>query len=66
MRRRQFDWTWKLFHSNNWVAIAARHLFDELLIGTDPIEFAIATHAAGRSVRRSCRTRRWPMSRWWC
>jgi toluene monooxygenase system protein A len=41
---RQFDWTWRLFHSNNWVAIAARHLFDELLIGTDPIEFAIATH----------------------
>jgi toluene monooxygenase system protein A len=41
---RQFDWTWRLFHSNNWVAIAGRHLFDELLLGTDPIEFAIATH----------------------
>ncbi|HEY0708847.1 MAG TPA: YHS domain-containing protein [Polyangia bacterium] len=41
---RQFDWTWKFFHSNNWVAIAARHLADELLLTADPIEFAIATH----------------------
>ena len=41
---RQFDWTWRFYHSNNWVAIAARHLIDELLLGTDPIEFAIATH----------------------
>jgi len=41
---RQFDWTWRFYHSNNWVAIAARHCFDELLLGTDAIEFAIATH----------------------
>ena len=41
---RQFDWTWRFYHSNNWVAIAARHLVDELLIGSDAIEFAIATH----------------------
>jgi toluene monooxygenase system protein A len=41
---RQFDWTWRFFHSNNWVAIAARHLVDELLLGCDAIEFAIATH----------------------
>lgn len=40
----QFDWTHKFYHSNNWVAIAARHLFDELLLASDPIEFAIATH----------------------
>ncbi|MFI5298130.1 MAG: toluene monooxygenase [Polyangiales bacterium] len=40
----QFDWTHRFFHTNNWVAIAARHLVDELLLGTDAIEFAIATH----------------------
>ena len=40
----QFDWTHKFYHSNNWVAIAARHLFDELLLGSNAIEFAIATN----------------------
>jgi toluene monooxygenase system protein A len=39
-----FDWTHRFFHTNNWVAIAARHLVDELLLGCDPIEFAIGTH----------------------
>jgi toluene monooxygenase system protein A len=41
---RQFDWTHRFYHSNDWVAIAARHLVDELLLGSDPIEFAIATN----------------------
>jgi toluene monooxygenase system protein A len=41
---RQFDWTHRFYHSNNWVAIAARHLVDELLVGANPIEFAIATN----------------------
>jgi toluene monooxygenase system protein A len=40
----QFDWTHKLYHSNNWVAIAARHMIDELLLGANPIEFAIAAN----------------------
>jgi toluene monooxygenase system protein A len=40
----QLDWTHKFFHSNNWVAIAARHLVDELLLASDAIEFAIATN----------------------
>jgi toluene monooxygenase system protein A len=40
----QFDWTHRFFHSNQWVAIAARHLVDELLLGLDPVEFAIATN----------------------
>jgi toluene monooxygenase system protein A len=40
----QFDWTHKFYHSNNWVAIAARHLTDELLVTSNPIEFAIATN----------------------
>jgi toluene monooxygenase system protein A len=41
---RQFDWAHKFYHSNNWVAIAARHLMDELLLASDPIEFAVATN----------------------
>jgi toluene monooxygenase system protein A len=40
----QFDWTHKFFHTNNWVAIAGRHLIDEMLLGTDPVEFAVATN----------------------
>ena len=40
----QFDWTHKFYHSNNWVAIAARHAMDEMLLASDPIEFAIATN----------------------
>jgi toluene monooxygenase system protein A len=40
----QFDWTHKFYHTNNWVAIAARHITDELLLASNPIEFAIATN----------------------
>jgi toluene monooxygenase system protein A len=40
----QFDWTHRFYHTNDWVAIAARHLFDEMLLLADPIEFAIATN----------------------
>jgi toluene monooxygenase system protein A len=40
----QFDWTHKLYHSNEWIAIAARHVFDEMLLMSDPIELAIATN----------------------
>lgn len=40
----QFDWTHRFFHTNDWVAIAGRHLVDELLLAADPIEFAIGTH----------------------
>jgi toluene monooxygenase system protein A len=43
-RDQQFDWTHRFYHSNCWVAIAARHLFDELLLTTDPVEFAVGTH----------------------
>lgn len=40
----QFDWAHRFYHSDNWVAIAARHLVDELLLGANPIEFAVATN----------------------
>jgi toluene monooxygenase system protein A len=41
---RQFDWTHRFYHSNNWVAIAARHLADELLLGGSALDFAVATN----------------------
>src|SRR5262249_24375839 len=40
----QFDWTHRFYHTSNWVSIAARHLFDELLVASKPLEFAIATN----------------------
>ena len=40
----QFDWTHRFFHTNDWVAIAGRHLVDELLLGSNPIELAIGTN----------------------
>jgi toluene monooxygenase system protein A len=40
----QFDWTHKFFHTNEWVAIAARHMIDELMLVSNPIEFAVATN----------------------
>ncbi len=40
----QFDWTHRFYHTNDWVAIAARHLIDEMLLAANPIEFAIATN----------------------
>src|SRR5258706_2120885 len=40
----QFDWAHRFYHTNNWVAIAARHLVDELLLASNAIEFAIGTH----------------------
>jgi toluene monooxygenase system protein A len=40
----QFDWTHRLLHTDDWVAIAGRHLVDELLVLADPIELGIATN----------------------
>jgi toluene monooxygenase system protein A len=40
----QFDWTHKFYHTNNWIAVAGKHLMDELLLGSSAIDFAIATH----------------------
>ena len=40
----QFDWVHRFYHTNDWVAIAARHAFDELLLASNAVEFAIATN----------------------
>lgn len=41
---KQFDWTHKFYHTDNWISIAARHMFDELLLASNPIEFALGTN----------------------
>lgn len=40
----QFDFTHRFYHSNDWVAVAARHFADELFLGSSAIELAIATN----------------------
>ena len=40
----RLDWTHRFLHTNQWIAIAARHLADEMLFGATPIEMAVATH----------------------
>jgi toluene monooxygenase system protein A len=40
----QFDWTHRFYHSNDWVAIAGRHMVDEMLLAADPIELAVGTN----------------------
>lgn len=40
----QWDWTHRFYHTNCWVAIAGRHMTDEMLLGSDAIEFAVATN----------------------
>ena len=40
----QFDWTHRFYHTNDWVAVAGKHLMDELLLGSNALEFAIGTH----------------------
>lgn len=40
----QFDWTHKLYHTNSWFAVAGRHFFDEIFLGSSAIEFALATN----------------------
>ncbi|MCW5588620.1 MAG: YHS domain-containing protein [Legionellales bacterium] len=39
-----FNWTHQFYHTNNWIAIAARHFAEELLLTANPIEFALATN----------------------
>lgn len=40
----QFDWVHRFYHSNDWVAIAARHFVDEMLLGSSALELAVATN----------------------
>jgi toluene monooxygenase system protein A len=40
----QFDFTHRLYHTNNWISIAGRHLIDELILASDAVELAIGTN----------------------
>jgi toluene monooxygenase system protein A len=37
----QFDWALKAFHTNEWGAIAARHLFDDMFTANDAVSTAL-------------------------
>lgn len=36
-----FDWTHKAYHTNEWIIIAARHLFDDMFLATNAVDLAI-------------------------
>ena len=36
-----FDWTHKAYHTNEWLIIAARHLFDDMFLATNAVDLAI-------------------------
>ena len=37
----QYDWTQKAFHTNDWVAISLRNLFDNMMIAPNVVDMAI-------------------------
>jgi toluene monooxygenase system protein A len=40
----QFDWTQKAFHTNEWGIVAVKHLFDDVMLGSNVIDATIATN----------------------
>jgi toluene monooxygenase system protein A len=36
-----FDWTHRAYHTNEWLMIAARHLFDDMFLAADAIDVAV-------------------------
>ena len=36
-----FDWTHRAYHTTEWIMIAARHLFDDMILTADAIEVAV-------------------------
>jgi len=40
-KNRAFDWAHKAFHTNEWGAIAARHLFDDMFTANDALSTAL-------------------------
>jgi toluene monooxygenase system protein A len=37
-----FDWTHRAYHTSEWLVIAARHLFDDMILAADAIEVAVS------------------------
>ena len=40
-RDRQFDWAHKAYHSNDWAALAARHMLDDIMLTRNAVSVAI-------------------------
>ncbi|RJF88848.1 toluene monooxygenase [Oleomonas cavernae] len=40
-RSRQWDWAHKAMHTNEWAAVAARHMFDDMMFTRDAVSVAI-------------------------
>ncbi len=40
-RSRQFDWAAKSMHTNEWAAVAARHMFDDIMSARDAVGVAL-------------------------
>ncbi|PWR17522.1 aromatic/alkene/methane monooxygenase hydroxylase/oxygenase subunit alpha [Zavarzinia aquatilis] len=40
-RSRQWDWAHKAMHTNEWAALAARHMFDDMMFTRDAVSVAI-------------------------
>ncbi len=40
-RSRQWDWAYKAMHTNEWAALAARHMFDDMMFTRDAASVAI-------------------------
>ena len=59
-----FDWTHKAFHTNEWVILAARHLFDDMFLAADAIDSRDPAQLRVRDrllpTCSSWRWRRWP------
>jgi toluene monooxygenase system protein A len=36
-----FDWTHRAYHTNEWLMIAARHLFDDMSLAADAVDVAV-------------------------
>jgi toluene monooxygenase system protein A len=36
-----FDWTHRAYHTNEWLIVGARHLFDDMILAADAVETAI-------------------------
>jgi toluene monooxygenase system protein A len=36
-----FDWTHKAYHTNQWIILAARHLFDDMFLAANAVDLAV-------------------------
>ncbi len=58
-----FDWTHRAYHTNEWVMIAARHLFDDMFVAADAIDVAIQLNFVFETGFSNLQTWPWPPGR---